>query len=405
LRPRLVLEEERRRMERKLTQTQKLESLGVLAGGVAHDFNNLLTTIVANAALAHEELPPNSDAHENLHAISRAAQRAAALCRVLLAYAGRGRFDVQPIDLNEVVLDMGGLLRSAIGSRVSTDFHFQEDLLRVSGDAAQLRQMMMNLIVNASDAIGDEIGRIDITTMARDADRALLDTFQMGEALQPGRYVELRVSDTGSGMSPETVANIFDPFFVTKNTGHGLGLAAVLGIVRGHDGGIRIESSPGVGSTFTVLLPAFASTVAGASDTKQASRIAGARRTIMLVDDENAVREVASRILERAGFGVLLAEDGVQALDVITTERQSPIALVVADLSMPRLGGVALLQRLRELGNPVPLLLISGYAEEEVLTTLARHAPTAFLQKPFDIDQLLNAVSALLSDVPAGAHK
>ena len=396
LRPRLAVEEERRRLDQKLLQTQQLESLGVLAGGIAHDFNNLLTTIVANAALAFEDLPPVSGVKENLQAISRAAQHAASLCRELLAYAGRGRFLVQPLVVNDLVADITNLLRTAIGTECTIGYHLAGGLPLVEADAAQLRQVVMNLIVNASDAIGAREGRIDVTTTVWDVDRAMLDTYQQSEELEPGRYVEIRVADTGSGMSPETMARIFDPFFTTKFTGRGLGLAAVLGIVRGHRGALRLTSTFGAGTTFSVLLPAATSDKKPIAGTRRAGRVDGAGRTILLVDDNLALRESAQRILERSDFRVLLAEDGVAALEVIESATV-PIALVLSDISMPRMGGSELWARIRQDGSTVPLLLTSGYSEEESLADIVDDPRTGFVQKPFTIDQLLGSVSALLA--------
>jgi two-component system cell cycle sensor histidine kinase/response regulator CckA len=307
---------------------------------------------------------------------------------------------VQPLVVNDLVADITNLLLTAIGTECTIGYHLAGSLPLVEADAAQLRQVVMNLIVNASDAIGAREGRIDVTTTVWDADRALLDTYQQGEELPPGRYVEIRVADTGSGMSPETIARIFDPFFTTKFTGRGLGLAAVLGIVRGHRGALRVTSALGAGTTFSVLLPAASDVKQPIASTRAPRRVKGAGRTILLVDDNLALRDSAQRILERSDFRVLLAGDGVAALDVIQSATV-PIALVLSDISMPRMGGSELWARIRQDGNAVPLLLTSGYSEEESLADMSDDPQTGFVQKPFTIDQLLGAVSALLpSETP-----
>ncbi|MEO7998201.1 MAG: response regulator [Gemmatimonadaceae bacterium] len=395
VRPRRALESERQRIEQKLAQTQKLESLGVLAGGIAHDFNNLLTTIVANASLAQEELPAGSVILENVNAISRAAEHAAALCRGLLAYAGRGQFELEQVNTNLLLTDLGNLLRSAIGNNCSTVYNLAEKLPLISADTSQLRQVLMNLIVNASDAIGEARGTITISTSAEDRGRAYLDSFRGGNTLAPGRYVEIRVADDGCGMSDETCASIFDPFFTTKFMGRGLGLAAVLGIVRAHNGALRVESTLGVGTQFIVLLPALTESRAGVLGGPSAARIAGDGRTVLLVDDDVTVRDATRRILARAGFNVVLANDGQDALEILDTGAND-VSIIVSDIMMPRLTGVQMHSKLRERGATTPLLLISGYSEHDskVLATLDSY--TTFVEKPFGMDRLLGEVAGLL---------
>jgi PAS domain S-box-containing protein len=399
LRPRRALEVERQRLESVLLQRQKLESLGVLAGGIAHDFNNLLTTIVANAALAQESLLPGSDTVENLDAIRRAAEHAALLCRELLAYAGRDHFIVQPLNVGAMLGDLSTLLRTAIGTGCTTYYHIDDRIPLVEADAAQLRQVFMNLIVNASDAIGPKAGRIDVTVRASALERAQLDTFQSGDSLPAGEYVEIGVSDSGCGMSVETMAHVFEPFFSTKFTGRGLGLAAVNGIVRGHRGGLRISSTVGVGTTFTVILPAFLGPALSALVGPTRPRVLGLGRTILLVDDNPVVRDAARRILERSGFAVITADDGVHALAVLA-DPMHQLAMLISDITMPRMGGLDVLKQLRNSGSLLPVLLISGYSEVESQAQLADDAHTAFVQKPFGIDALMTAVGLLLAPVP-----
>uniref|UniRef100_UPI002ADE7C8B PAS domain S-box protein n=1 Tax=Tepidiforma sp. TaxID=2682230 RepID=UPI002ADE7C8B len=248
-------EEERRRLDQQMQQTQKLESLGVLAGGIAHDFNNLLVAILGNAGLALMELPPESPARQTVQAIETAAQRAAELTRQMLAYSGRGKFVVEPLNLSRLVEEMAHLLEVSVSKRAVLKYRFAPDLPLIEGDATQVRQVIMNLITNASDAIGDRSGVISISTGLMHADRAYLRTAYMDDDLPEGDYVYLEVADTGVGMDEATAARIFDPFFTTKFTGRGLGLAAVLGIVRSHRGAIKLYTEPGRGTTFKILFP------------------------------------------------------------------------------------------------------------------------------------------------------
>jgi signal transduction histidine kinase len=255
-------EAERKAVERKLQESQKLESLGLLAGGIVHDFNNLLGSIMGNAGLALLELEPESPARESVEQIELAAHHAADLIRQLLAYAGKGRQIIQPINLNTLITEMVQLLQPTISPQI--DFHYQlaEDLPPIEGDATQLRQVMMNLIVNAADAIGTQPGTIKLSSAVQLIDRIEPDTAGFGTPLAPGQYIVLQVIDSGCGMDGITSAKIFEPFFTTKLSGRGLGLAAVLGIIRDHRGLLKVESEVGIGTTFTIMLPVRAETQA-----------------------------------------------------------------------------------------------------------------------------------------------
>ena len=252
---RLRAQAEHTRLDRKIQESRKLESLGVLAGGVAHDFNNLLTTILGNASLARMDSAPNAPAQPCLRQIEIAAERAAALCLQMLAYSGQGRFIVRPTDLSALIRENDGLLRASITPKATLDLRLADALPHIIADASQMRQMIMNLLVNAAEALGENAGNITITTGATQATRADFAASHLSPELPEGEYVLLEIADTGTGIDPEAGDKIFDPFFSTKFTGRGLGLAAVLGIVRGHRGAIRVASEPGVGSTFRVLLP------------------------------------------------------------------------------------------------------------------------------------------------------
>ena len=388
------MEGERRRFETQVQQTQKLESLGVLAGGIAHDFNNLLAVMVGNAGLARLELPVDSAVQETLRRIELAGLRATELTRQMLAYAGKGQLVVGRLDLSALVEEMVRLLESAISKKVTLRFALAEGLPAIEGDATQLRQVVMNLITNASEAHGSASGTIVVRTGAIRASRSYLASCYVDDELPEGDYVFLEVSDTGGGMDAATQARIFDPFFTTKFTGRGLGLAAALGIVRRHRGAVRIRSSAGSGTTFTILLPGAALPAdAPRPDAETDTRGWRASGTVLVVDDEEAVRTTAERILQSVGFSVRSAPDGRAALETFAA-RQNEIILVLLDLTMPRMGGEEALRELRRLKPDVRVVLSSGYGEPS--TQLGPDAATAFLRKPYSPGELVSTVRAVL---------
>ncbi|MGE0599611.1 MAG: PAS domain S-box protein [Dehalococcoidia bacterium] len=374
-------EEERRRLDLQMQHTQKLESLGVLAGGIAHDFNNLLVAILGNAGLALIELPPESPARQTVQAIETAAQRAAELTRQMLAYSGKGQFVVEPLNLSKVVEEMAHLLEVSVVKGATLKYRFGPNLPAIEGDATQIRQVIMNLIINASDAIGDRSGVISISTGMLFADRAYLEGTFMDGDLPEGDYVFLEVADTGVGMDAETQQRIFDPFFTTKFTGRGLGLAAVLGIIRGHRGAVKLYSEPGRGTTFKILFPAGSAAAErepADTDTPGAG-IAG--RTILVVDDDETVRSVTRRIIELAGANVLTAEDGLAGLEVY--QANPGIDLVLVDMTMPRMDGEETFRELRRIDPDVRVVLMSGYSEQDATERFAGKSLAGFIQKPY----------------------
>jgi PAS domain S-box-containing protein len=375
---------------------QKLESIGVLAGGIAHDFNNLLHVVLGNADIALSNLTPSSSARGPLEEVVRATLRAADLTRQLLAYSGKGAFIVRHLDLSTEVREMATLLRTSISKQATLVWELESKLPAISADPTQIRQIVMNLITNASDALGEKGGTITLRTgVARLED---LDGQNFGaplpgeDPLEPGKgpLVYLEIGDNGAGMSPDTLQRIFDPFFSTKFAGRGLGLAAVMGIVRSHHGLIRIRTEPGLGTAFRVLFPA----VGGAA--AKTSKPSGERTewrgtgTILVVEDEESVREVAERILEDIGFETIGAEDGRQALDIMEGMGDR-ITAVILDLSMPRMGGAETFRRLREKRPELPILMMSGYTEQVVAPQFSDSSPgvTGFLQKPFLAEDLI----------------
>jgi PAS domain S-box-containing protein len=367
---------ERKQAEQALLQTQKLESLGVLAGGIAHDFNNLLVGILGNAGLALMELPPESPAHETVKQIETAGQRAAELARQMLAYSGKGHFVIQPLNLNLLIEEMAHLLQVAISKSVVLKFNFARDLAVIEADATQIRQIVMNLVVNAAEAIGEENGIITITTGAMHVDcEYLAEAYPMPDP-KPGDYVFLEVTDSGCGMDAETQTKIFDPFFTTKFTGRGLGLAAVLGIVRGHKGAIKISSTPGQGTTFTVLLPSIETAAAPmeAEHGLRTSSLSGNRNQVLVIDDDDTVRKVTARVLEKLGFSVLQAAGGRDGIEAFRNHAHE-ITCVLLDLTMPHPTGEEVFREIRRLKPDTPVILMSGYSEQEAISHFAGPVP------------------------------
>ena len=388
-------EEDRRTMERKLQERQKLESLGLLAGGIAHDFNNLLTGVLGNASLARSSLPMGSELGIYLDDIEKTSRHASDLCRQMLAYSGAGRFMVETLQLNELIEDMTQLLRLSISKTAVLKYDLTDNLPAIEADAAQMRQIILNLVVNSSEAIGDRSGIINISTGMMRADRAYLTETHLSPDLPEGDYIFLELSDDGCGMDEETRAKIFDPFFTTKFTGRGLGLAAVLGIVRGHKGAMKVYSEPRKGTTFKLLLPCSEQELeerVGVSSDAASWRGSG---TVLIVDDEETVQTVAARILESLGFEVVIAPDGRQALKIYR-DRFAEIAAVVLDLTMPHMDGEATFRELRQINPNVKTLLISGFNEQEAITRFTGKGLAGFMQKPFGPDDLAENLRAVL---------
>ncbi len=388
-------EEERRRLEAQMLQTQKLESLGVLAGGIAHDFNNLLTSVIGYCDLARGEVAGNTAAREFLDEAVTGARRAAELTQQMLAYSGKGTLVVGPVQLSTLVTDITRLLEVSISKKCVLRYNLMENLPTCRGDATQLRQVIMNLIINASDAIGEQSGVIALTTGVAWCDSAYLAENFVDDNLPEGLYVHLEVADTGSGMSQETRQRIFDPFFTTKFTGRGLGLAAVLGIVRGHNGAIRVYSELGRGTTFKMLLPAEQTleqaSVAAAPDAV-AWRGSG---SILVVDDEESIRGLTRHMLTQMGFDVATACDGREGVEVFR-QMQEKNPLVLLDLTMPHVDGAAAFAQLRRIRPDVRVILMSGYNEHSISAQFAGKGPLGFIQKPFRLSELRELLRSTL---------
>jgi PAS domain S-box-containing protein len=392
---RLRVQQDRLEMERQLLHADKLKSLGVLAGGIAYDFNNLLAAIAGNLELAATDLPETSPVQNPIKAAAISAQRAADLTRQLLAYSGRGRFVIQDLDLSELIGGMSDLLQASISKKASLRLNLAGALPFIKGDEPQLQQIILNLITNASEALGDRPGVVTLTTEVRECDSGYLAQSRSANRLAPGDYVVLEVSDTGCGMDESVQQRLFDPFFTTKFTGRGLGMSAVSGLMRGHNGGILVSSQPGLGSLITVLFPVATDSVVPvvkptAPRVRKDDHSAGPllHGTVLVVDDEAPIRMLLEQILKRMGLRVLTAGDGEEAVARFT-EHAAEITFVILDLTMPKMDGSRALVELRRLQPQVKVVLISGYDAE----TAQRRSPaeqfTAFLRKPFQVEALI----------------
>jgi two-component system cell cycle sensor histidine kinase/response regulator CckA len=385
---------ERKAAEEAVRRAAKEESLTVLAGGVAHDFNNLLAAILGHASLALKQLPEASPARRHVEKAALAVERAADLTRQMLAYSGRGHFVVRPTDVNALARENLPLLEVALPKSVRLEAVLAPELPLVDADVGQVQQVVMNLVINAAEAIGDRGGTVTLATDLRDVQAGDHHLWRAsGQPLAPGRYVALEVRDDGRGMDAETVDRIFEPFFTTKFTGRGLGLAAVLGVVRGHRGALSVESTPGQGTTFRILL---APSARALPDVPAASSAPERRRaTVLIVDDEEAVRDMVGEVLEHEGMSVVRAEDGTRGV-ALFREMQDRVDVVLLDLSMPGLSGEETYKRLVKIDPSVRVILSSGYDRDEAKGRFGTGRPAGFIQKPYRPEQLVAEIARCL---------
>jgi signal transduction histidine kinase/CheY-like chemotaxis protein len=386
---------ERQQLEEQMQQAQKLEGLGVMAGGIAHDFNNLLTPILGNASMALRDLPDVTAIRARLEKIQRATQRAAALTGQMLAYAGQGSLVIEPVDLSRLVREMGELLASAASGRAVLQYDLPSGLPTIEADAAQLTQVVMNLITNALEAVAEGEGAIEVRTGTVEASELTPVQMILGGELIAGTYVFFEVRDSGSGMSAETREKIFDPFFTTKFTGRGLGLAAVLGIVHSHRGAIEIDTEIGRGTRFRVFFPSAACLLAPTSPELLDSVEWRGSGTILVVDDDDGVRELMEQTLLRAGFAVLTAADGRTGIEVFRKYADS-IRIVLLDRTMPLVSGEEALDAMRRIRPDACIVLVSGYSQEMAAEYFSGRGLAGFLQKPFIPLTLIARVRELL---------
>jgi two-component system, cell cycle sensor histidine kinase and response regulator CckA len=385
-------DKDRQILERQLLHAQKMESLGVLAGGIAHDFNNILTSIVGNTDLALMDLTPASPVFDKLKRIEKSAARATDLAKQMLAYSGKGKFVVEAIDINKLVQEMGHILDFSVSKKATLKYNLTQPLPSVEADATQIRQVFMNLVINASEAIGERNGVIAITTGCMDCDKNYLKDVVLDKSIKEGRYVYLEIADTGCGMDKETLAKVFDPFFTTKFTGRGLGMAAVQGIVRGHKGFISVNSQLDKGSTFKVFLPASGKLISGADAQSQRDDWRGEGK-VLLVDDEETVRDIGKEMLQKLGFTVITANDGNAAIDIF--KAIPDIAFVILDLTMPQLDGEECFRELKQHKADLKVIISSGFSEQEVSQKFAGIGTVGFIQKPYKLSVLKEAIQKI----------
>jgi PAS domain S-box-containing protein len=380
---------EQRQLERRMAEAQKLESLGALAGGVAHDFNNLLTGIIGGAEVALLDLEQGHPAREALCVIQESALRAAELSRQMLAYSGKGRFVVERVDLSAMVRSMSPLFDVSAKKRCEFVLDLDPNVPLIEADAGQLRHAVMNLVTNAVEASTRSPNSVRIVTRCERFCKDELERLPLAHRLTPGRYVVLRVIDSGEGMDERTVAHAFDPFFSTKLAGRGLGLPVVLGVIRGHGGAIRLTSTLGRGTSVEILLPPSAEAPPSLAPPRAEDFLERGRA--LLIDDEAMIRSIGKRMLERLGFEVELAEDGHAGVSLLRSSK-SPFSLVLLDMTMPGLNGLETYKLIHELAPGLPVLLMSGYNEQEAVRDFQSEHLAGFIQKPFGLPELSDKV-------------
>ena len=390
----------RKQAEQAMLRAQRTESVGVLAGGIAHDFNNLLTAIMGQTGIALDVMGEGTSGRANLERAMSAAAKAALLTQQMLAYSGRGKFTIQPVSLNGMIQENLRFLEAAIPKQVGFHLELDESLPFVMGDLSQLQQVIMNLVINGFEAIGEAPGTLTIRTHCVHLDQVDETEWPLsGNSLTPGMFVKIEVTDTGCGMSPEVCSRVFDPFFSTKPKGHGLGLSAVQGIIRGHRGGLAVQSEEGVGTAFTILLPA-GSPESSFQEPRSPGEPGAVQRTILVIDDEDYMLEVVRDILDINHHAALLAQSGEKGIEMMSLFRDR-IDLVLLDLTMPGLGGVETCRRLRQVAPGIPVVLSSGFAVEEATAQMKGMDLTGFLQKPYLAADLLRMVEA----IPISSYK
>ena len=384
----------RKRLEEQLLQAQKLESIGVLAGGVAHDFNNLLVGIVGNASLAELLLAPDSPVLEILRGIVQSGERCAHLTRQMLAYAGKGAFILEKVDVSAAVGEAGELLQGSLPKKIQVHSRLDPALPAVEADPNQIQQVFMSLALNAAEAIGGSSGAIVVNTGQVEVDAAYIGRALARWPIEPGPCVYLEVGDSGCGMDPEVRERIFDPFYSTKFQGRGLGLAAVSGIVRSLKGGIEVNTVPGEGSVFRVLLPAAPAGAPAPAPAFEDGSLRGGG-AILVIDDEQVICDLARRALEMQGYEVLLADCGAAAIEAVR-EHGARIQLAILDIGMPGMSGEEVLPELRKIKPDLSVIVSSGYSEQEARGLFRGASVTAFIQKPYTVRALASRVRAAL---------
>lgn len=383
-------------LELKMQQAQKLESLGVLAGGIAHDFNNLLTGILGNADILLYELPHDSETQQRLLEIKRATKLASELTNQMLAYSGKGSFIIEHINLNDLIIDMNSLLEASISKKVKLSYSLLPELPGIKGDATQIRQILMNLLLNGSDAIENN-GTIEVTTSEVELTSADLETLTISFNLAPGNFILLEVKDSGCGIESEKIKQIFDPFFTTKFTGRGLGLAAVSGIIRSHNAGLLVESVIGQGTCFKIFFPVSPDTYDPDKQVKQKHpSFINKNLTVLIADDEKYIRDLTTKMLSISGYKVHLASNGREAIEVFR-DKKDEISCILMDLTMPELDGREALTEIRKINPDIPIIITSGYCEFDIVSKFTDQKISGFLQKPYNLEDIISAIEDAVS--------
>ena len=390
-----MAEQERRQIDNKMQQAQRLESLGLLAGGIAHDFNNLLTSVMGHTSLAMASVPHDHPVYLELSHVSTASQYASDLVKQMLAYSGHSSFQKNILNLNDAVRDMTQLLTVSIPKNVKLNTELDPSTQAIEADPVQLQQVLMNLVINAGDSIGTEAGQITVRTYNRHIGIDELSHGYMNDGLSDGTYAVVQVIDTGCGMDTETLTRIYDPFYTTKFTGRGLGMAAVLGIMRSHNGGINAVSCLGSGSTFTLIFPSLPLQMPIMEKSTPDEWKPEHDLCALIVDDEEGVRLVATAMLVRLGITVETACDGKEGVDMLAANPHK-YGLVIMDLTMPRMGGEEALDYIRQLRPDIPVIISSGFTEIEMELRSDERRFDAFLQKPYRLDQVKRVISQVM---------
>ena len=388
-------EKDKLTIEQQFQQCQKLESLGILAGGIAHDFNNILTIIMGHCHLIMVD-PDNAMAR--VLPIQKAAERAADLCSQMLVYAGKASIAKSEIDMKSLVEEMINMLKNTIQQNVLIKPDLASDVPLVHGDASQLRQIVMNLIINSSEAVGEDQGEVIVSLKNITFSPGDLNKDHLGKVIPPGRYVCLEVTDNGCGMDDETKRRIFEPFFTTKFTGRGLGMSATLGIITAHKGSLQLTSRPGSGTTICVLLPIQkAASVSPESLQKDASQLWQGSGTVLLVEDEEQIAILAKAMMTRLGFTVIVAANGREALESYRINA-ADIAVVVTDMGMPIMDGYTLFRELKNLDPKLPIIISSGFGDSVVTSKIAREEISGMLSKPYNFEQLRDVLRSVMEE-------
>ncbi|PKL19183.1 MAG: hypothetical protein CVV49_02070 [Spirochaetae bacterium HGW-Spirochaetae-5] len=388
-----------RDIELAIRHTQKLESLGVLAGGIAHDFNNLLSAIMGNIDLAIQTYTSSGFQQKYLDNAILASRRAADLCSQLLAYSGKGISEFKKVKLNEIINEMLNILEVSISKKINFTVESADEIPWIEADPSQIRQIIMNLIINASEALNESEGDVILSTGSGFFTKKDLATTWINEDINDGLYSWIKVEDTGCGMTDETLSHLFDPFFTTKFTGRGLGLAAIIGIVRGHRGSIIVKSRPGQGSSFTVFFPAINENEKNIHDENIPDENLTHDGYVMVVDDEEGVRTVAASMLELIGFTVLTSFDGMDAISKIkdfTENKKGSLKIVLLDLTMPHMDGAETFKKISKISPESRIILMSGYSENDITEKFTDAGISGFLQKPFQLQDLQKKLSEVL---------